>query len=201
MFVFFFQAEDGIRDSSVTGVQTCALPILTFDLPLDAGAVTINFNFCRQCRHSNQVSVAHVVENRVRRCLSGQFRRIGNWEAFPYIRVRSDQGNDLLLSIRSTIDCKRHAHPVSLHYSSNTNTHLSHAAFQSRSKLKGLHSSRSNPDVGVAGIYKPGCCPQKADQEAPLKNHQEYTKRHAKHRYREADSIVNDVLPSEFHKS
>src|SRR5207237_2937201 len=24
---FFFQAEDGIRDSSVTGVQTCALPI------------------------------------------------------------------------------------------------------------------------------------------------------------------------------
>src|SRR5260370_7073175 len=27
-FIFFFQAEDGIRDSSVTGVQTCALPIL-----------------------------------------------------------------------------------------------------------------------------------------------------------------------------
>src|SRR5260370_16320946 len=28
LFFFFFQAEDGIRDSSVTGVQTCALPIL-----------------------------------------------------------------------------------------------------------------------------------------------------------------------------
>src|SRR5260370_41888935 len=27
---FFFQAEDGIRDSSVTGVQTCALPICFF---------------------------------------------------------------------------------------------------------------------------------------------------------------------------
>src|SRR6185436_20371383 len=26
--VFFFQAEDGIRDDLVTGVQTCALPIL-----------------------------------------------------------------------------------------------------------------------------------------------------------------------------
>src|SRR5690554_7676669 len=26
-FVFFFQAEDGIRDADVTGVQTCALPI------------------------------------------------------------------------------------------------------------------------------------------------------------------------------
>src|SRR6267154_5677328 len=27
---FFFQAEDGIRDGRVTGVQTCALPISTF---------------------------------------------------------------------------------------------------------------------------------------------------------------------------
>src|SRR5215211_8353524 len=27
-FFFFFQAEDGIRDHCVTGVQTCALPIL-----------------------------------------------------------------------------------------------------------------------------------------------------------------------------
>src|SRR5207253_5590755 len=26
--IFFFQAEDGIRDGHVTGVQTCALPIL-----------------------------------------------------------------------------------------------------------------------------------------------------------------------------
>src|ERR1017187_1084918 len=29
-FFFFFQAEDGIRDTSVTGVQTCALPISVF---------------------------------------------------------------------------------------------------------------------------------------------------------------------------
>src|SRR5258707_11303339 len=27
VFFFFFQAEDGIRDIGVTGVQTCALPI------------------------------------------------------------------------------------------------------------------------------------------------------------------------------
>src|SRR5687767_15531567 len=27
VFFFFFQAEDGIRDKLVTGVQTCALPI------------------------------------------------------------------------------------------------------------------------------------------------------------------------------
>src|SRR5207248_4598258 len=32
-FFFFFQAEDGIRDRTVTGVQTCALPICSFDEP------------------------------------------------------------------------------------------------------------------------------------------------------------------------
>src|SRR5258706_11974975 len=31
-FFFFFQAEDGIRDWSVTGVQTCALPISIADI-------------------------------------------------------------------------------------------------------------------------------------------------------------------------
>src|SRR3712207_5258884 len=35
---FFFQAEDGIRDIGVTGVQTCALPILAMlDRALEAG--------------------------------------------------------------------------------------------------------------------------------------------------------------------
>src|SRR2546422_6189405 len=29
LFFFFFQAEDGIRDVAVTGVQTCALPIFS----------------------------------------------------------------------------------------------------------------------------------------------------------------------------
>src|SRR2546427_3980720 len=29
-FFFFFQAEDGIRDLTVTGVQTCALPIYDY---------------------------------------------------------------------------------------------------------------------------------------------------------------------------
>src|SRR5256885_9716122 len=33
---FFFQAEDGIRDYKVTGVQTCALPILRHVLSREA---------------------------------------------------------------------------------------------------------------------------------------------------------------------
>src|SRR5258708_34372804 len=35
LFVFFFQAEDGIRDDLVTGVQTCALPIYQVTFPVD----------------------------------------------------------------------------------------------------------------------------------------------------------------------
>src|SRR5256885_10968602 len=34
LFLFFFQAEDGIRDYKVTGVQTCALPISFSQAPL-----------------------------------------------------------------------------------------------------------------------------------------------------------------------
>src|SRR6266404_6573183 len=33
-YIFFFQAEDGIRDKLVTGVQTCALPISLFVEPM-----------------------------------------------------------------------------------------------------------------------------------------------------------------------
>src|SRR2546430_8332835 len=34
LVVFFFQAEDGIRDLTVTGVQTCALPIFPAPVPV-----------------------------------------------------------------------------------------------------------------------------------------------------------------------
>src|SRR5256885_7531201 len=40
IFFFFFQAEDGIRDYKVTGVQTCALPISRLG-PVHAGATEI----------------------------------------------------------------------------------------------------------------------------------------------------------------
>src|SRR5256885_8788657 len=35
--IFFFQAEDGIRDYKVTGVQTCALPIFSSSVASSAG--------------------------------------------------------------------------------------------------------------------------------------------------------------------
>src|SRR5438105_12768521 len=41
IFFFFFQAEDGIRDPLVTGVQTCALPIYELAPHLDRALRTI----------------------------------------------------------------------------------------------------------------------------------------------------------------
>src|SRR6267378_5193236 len=35
LMIFFFQAEDGIRDLYVTAVQTCALPISSWQLPVE----------------------------------------------------------------------------------------------------------------------------------------------------------------------
>src|SRR5260221_4431201 len=42
-FFFFFQAEDGIRDHCVTGVQTCALPILSVEAAIQAVAGITGF--------------------------------------------------------------------------------------------------------------------------------------------------------------
>src|SRR5260370_37015665 len=56
--MFFFQAEDGIRDSSVTGVQTCALPIspppgkTTFYKDV----LPILQNNCQSCHRAGEVA-------------------------------------------------------------------------------------------------------------------------------------------------
>src|SRR3989449_1299380 len=51
-FFFFFQAEDGIRDVAVTGVQTCALPI-SHAIVADIAA---RFPRCRTYHFSNGVN-------------------------------------------------------------------------------------------------------------------------------------------------
>src|SRR5437667_6140248 len=43
--IFFFQAEDGIRDRDVTGVQTCASDLASFQL------AEISFSKSKTCRH------------------------------------------------------------------------------------------------------------------------------------------------------
>src|SRR5215813_14064479 len=67
-FFFFFQAEDGIRDADVTGVQTCALPI---SAPSSAatwrrsGAICASKRAaaCRMPRRSRGARSSRVTEN------------------------------------------------------------------------------------------------------------------------------------------
>src|SRR2546429_2819573 len=53
LFFFFFQAEDGIRDVAVTGVQTCALPIS--EIRRCPRTVPKNSRTCRENRRAHRV--------------------------------------------------------------------------------------------------------------------------------------------------
>src|SRR2546430_4624872 len=56
IFFFFFQAEDGIRDLTVTGVQTCALPILSSSAAMTVSDVNpCRTAFCRDRRLPSSV--------------------------------------------------------------------------------------------------------------------------------------------------
>src|SRR6266702_3683786 len=67
---FFFQAEDGIRDGHVTGVQTCALPIFAVAAPRrmvgDARAddATANNDYARLARRSEERRVGKECRSR-----------------------------------------------------------------------------------------------------------------------------------------
>src|SRR5690606_40657031 len=72
---FFFQAEDGIRDFHVTGVQTCALPIYRQPLPT-----------CRSCSYLCIAGACSglprgSVWGRTFDCAPGQAVRLGNGQA------------------------------------------------------------------------------------------------------------------------
>src|SRR6266566_8668566 len=58
---FFFQAEDGIRDYKVTGVQTCALPICGFG-PSQLHDFALQFHRLRNLdRKSTRLNSSHLV--------------------------------------------------------------------------------------------------------------------------------------------
>src|SRR5437016_7697595 len=65
--VFFFQAEDGIRDWSVTGVQTCALPISLAHRPGPVVAPHPVRNRAARAAHRGRVVLAGALRRRVRR--------------------------------------------------------------------------------------------------------------------------------------
>src|SRR5690606_40302009 len=61
LLFFFFQAEDGIRDFHVTGVQTCALPILREPGPV-FGTGSTRYAFARYASQAVRRSVQTTVQ-------------------------------------------------------------------------------------------------------------------------------------------
>src|SRR5256886_12791543 len=77
---FFFQAEDGIRDLTVTGVQTCALPISSMFFGSDARKHLTGFKkFWRPIRKTLMRSIIY-------RSLLGSFP-IGNMKGFSPLHL------------------------------------------------------------------------------------------------------------------
>src|SRR2546429_7152829 len=60
LFFFFFQAEDGIRDVAVTGVQTCALPISRRQIAR-LGVERFQKSMERAGGHRVHVRVVHII--------------------------------------------------------------------------------------------------------------------------------------------
>src|SRR5690606_40611569 len=88
-FFFFFQAEDGIRDFHVTGVQTCALPILSvrLEVPMVIAACAIDALTARaslrrvavrgDAPHEGPDGVAGALDRVSSNCLRSEERRVG----------------------------------------------------------------------------------------------------------------------------
>src|SRR5687767_15349352 len=75
---FFFQAEDGIRDKLVTGVQTCALPISHLAAPMPGMIVRLNVKEGDQVRVGQGLVVmeAMKMENELRAASDGVVKRV-----------------------------------------------------------------------------------------------------------------------------
>mgnify|MGYP000577689237 CR=1 FL=1 len=83
-FFFFFQAEDGIRDVAVTGVQTCALPICGLqvkDLEICGKTGTVeNFAIIDSVRTQltdHSIFVAFAPKDNPKIALRSEERRVG----------------------------------------------------------------------------------------------------------------------------
>src|SRR5256884_6999312 len=80
-FFFFFQAEDGIRDVAVTGVQTCALPISLKKVAL-ARALS-KLGYCSRSQAAELIRAGRVK-------LNGVVRRDQETPTHPKDRIEVD---------------------------------------------------------------------------------------------------------------
>src|SRR5256885_10920317 len=82
-FFFFFQAEDGIRDYKVTGVQTCALPISSAGKCAAQSGLSDRHTPSQSASNRGSMGVSMMPSSR------RQIMRI----ALPYIRLAATMGS------------------------------------------------------------------------------------------------------------
>src|SRR2546429_10367 len=76
VFFFFFQAEDGIRDVAVTGVQTCALPI-SFGRASQSGALMVELLVAMALLAAALLPLAYSFSSERRLVRRSEERRVG----------------------------------------------------------------------------------------------------------------------------
>src|SRR3989442_15867784 len=94
--MFFFQAEDGIRDADVTGVQTCALPIFSVCVSLCVCVcLCVYVCVCVFVCVCVCVCVSVCVSVCVCECVRSEERRVGKeWSSrgAPYHQKKNNRG-------------------------------------------------------------------------------------------------------------
>src|SRR5437868_12074973 len=86
-FFFFFQAEDGIRDRNVTGVQTCALPI---SAPDGAGRDAIPGRAVQERLHSPVLTALKIGRASCRESVDLGGRRISKKKKIEEMELGND---------------------------------------------------------------------------------------------------------------
>src|SRR3712207_8261254 len=97
MLLFFFQAEDGIRDIGVTGVQTCALPIFVRvpAIRYEYGGDQTPRDERPDVRHDHPAQEAsepldlNPEAGAARPHVAARSSRLGHYSPFPFSKIRT----------------------------------------------------------------------------------------------------------------
>src|SRR5437868_11614023 len=97
--IFFFQAEDGIRDRNVTGVQTCALPISIWLLTLRNASQGPWIAACKALSLALARSPPAFATSSMKACSRSEERRVGKewryrwWTCWCNVKVECGLGS------------------------------------------------------------------------------------------------------------